>query len=122
MAIYLKVEGLDQLKGKLKRMDRGTRNETLREGLKPGAEVVLAEAQRLAPVLSGELRDSLLIREYKTARVGVYSPLVYAPVIEFGWAAHGIEPQPYLRPALDENVRRVQRLFVDEMSEQLGLD
>lgn len=117
----VRLTGNEELGAKLKQMKRGTKNEKLRQAIRPGAETVLREARRRAPVLSGELRDSLRIVERQSARVDIESPLLQAPVIEFGWPSRGIKPQPYMRPAIHENRDEVFDEIEGELQEIMGL-
>lgn len=117
----VRLTGNKEIGAKLKQMKRGTKNEKLRQAIRPGAETVLREARRHAPVLSGELRDSLRIVERQSARVDIESPLPQAPVIEFGWPSRGIKPQPFMRPALHENRRDVVDEIEDELQGIMGL-
>lgn len=71
------------------------------------ADRVLAEARRLAPVLTGTLRRSLTVVEVRNARgqteyrVGWdLSIAEYGPAVEFG--TEDTAPQPHLRPAANK--------------------
>ncbi|RIK36774.1 MAG: hypothetical protein DCC55_26245 [Chloroflexi bacterium] len=113
--------GNKELAATLKKMERGTKNENLRKAMRAGAEIVLADAKRRVPQKTGELRDSIQIQELQSARVDVGSPLVQAPVIEFGWPGHNIKPQPYMRPAFHENRDQVLEAIEREMQGIMGL-
>ena len=98
-------------------------------------------AKEKAPKKSGELRRSIASRIEQDGNdlIGVvYTPLEYAPYVEFGtglfaeeegrqdvpwhyqddegnWhSTSGMKPQPYLRPALDENREQVLRILKGE--------
>lgn len=102
------------------------------------AALVEREAKIKAPKGAGELRRSIKskIEENGDDIVGiVYTPLEYAPYVEFGtglfaenggrkdvpwnyqddegeWhSTSGQHPQPFLRPALDENREEVKRII-----------
>lgn len=77
------------------------RSEDLLQGLAPRME---SEAYRLAPILTGELRESIQatvgqdgrgVRLVLAAGVGGLAP--YAPYVELGTSR--MRAQPYLRPA-----------------------
>jgi hypothetical protein len=54
-------------------------------------------ARGLAPKLSGRLANSVHAQPVEGG-ISVASQLVYAGVIEHGWAAHGITAHPFLVP------------------------
>jgi hypothetical protein len=53
------------------------------------------------PVRTGRLAASIQVLDAGPAEATVGSSLVYAPVIESGWAAHGIEARHFLQHAAD---------------------
>ena len=55
-------------------------------------------ARGLAPKRTGRLASSVRATPGE-GEVSVSSSLVYAGVIEYGWAAHGISAHPFLVPA-----------------------
>ena len=120
MALTIKLKGMEKVRADLKQMERGAKNEKLREAMQVGGELVRADAMRRAPVKDGDLRNSIRIRNLARG-VEVYSPLVYAPVIEYGWPGHGIEPQPFMRAALYENFDQVQQAIERKLHELMGL-
>lgn len=61
-------------------------------------QLIRERAATRAPKRSGALSRSI-VSASDGSNVSVSSGLVYAPVIHFGWAAHGIEPHPFLIPA-----------------------
>lgn len=64
---------------------------------------VAHDAQAGAPKRSGKLAGSVRAGKAKT-RATIYAGgarVPYAPVIEYGHAARGIRPQPFMRPAAD---------------------
>lgn len=99
--------------------------------------MVERRAKELAPKgRTGELRNSISYRVEGDVGI-VYNPLEYAPYVEWGtglfskhpmggrqdvpwryqdekgewYTTYGMEPQPFLRPALDENREEIMRLF-----------
>lgn len=101
-----------------------------------GAKVIVAEARRLAPVLSGQLRDSIdadlgtregtsvqLTRGGVTASIGPRLPEGwYGHFPEFGTAE--MPATPYLRPALASReaqaVERIADVIRIELREEVG--
>jgi len=67
---------------------------------------VEAEAKLRAPVDTGHLRRSISheVENSETqSKAYVGSNAEYAAATEFGVASKNIKPQPYLRPAIEEN-------------------
>lgn len=69
-------------------------------------EEVAQVAQRMAPVLTGALRDSIAAHsgEGSGASSEIIADVPYAAFVEFGTSQMAAEP--FLRPALDEVVGR----------------
>lgn len=113
--------------------------------LEKACMMVERRAKQLAPKgRTGNLRNSMSYRIEGDAGI-VYNPLEYAPYVEFGtglfsvhpmggrtdvpWAYKdeetgeliwtcGQHPQPFLRPALDENREEILRLFRGGITKQ----
>lgn len=131
----MQFSGLD---GILSAMDRLTNFEKLKPAMQKGCQLVVRDAVKKAPKGNGELRRSIT---FKVERNGdniqgiVYTPLLYAPYVEFGtglfaenggrldvpwcyqddegkWhSTSGMPPSPYLRPALEENRVQIMRIL-----------
>jgi len=74
--------------------------------------LVERDAKILCPVLTGRLRSSITHEvEGTTGRVG--SNVEYARAVELGSEdpAYNRAPQPYLRPALHKNEKKILELF-----------
>lgn len=135
MAVDIYVEGLD---GVLERLENIVDNDKLTQSLKKACALVEREAKIKAPKDTGELRRSITseVRQDGTDLIGVvFTPLEYAPYIEYGtglfaeeggrqdvpwhykddegnWhTTSGQRPQPYLRPALNENREEIKRIL-----------
>ena len=99
---------------------------------------VQASAKKLAPArkkLGGRLRGSITTRVEKEADriVGATGTVVtYAPYVEYGTGQRGdpavehredwpgMDPQPFLRPALNENRELIKQGMVDEIRKELA--
>ena len=107
--------------------------------LAKACSLLVAEAVKKAPKGNGELRRSIKFKIENTDDeiIGVvYSNLLYAPYVEYGtgkeaennggrqdvpwhyqtddgkWhSTRGMKPQPYFRPALDENRNEIIRIL-----------
>ncbi len=104
------IEGVDELKRQLKRLDTKVRTSIVRSGLREGAKVAKQAAEAKAPVDSGFLRDNIKIKTRKrgdkiTAIVGFAEDAYYGRFIELG--TKHMSAKPFLRPALDENQRQI---------------
>ena len=74
--------------------------------------MVVRDAKKLCPVDTGRLRASITHEiEGTTGRVG--SNVEYARAVELGSEdpAYNRRPQPYLRPALHKNEKKILKLF-----------
>lgn len=85
--------------------------------LEASALVVEGSAQNLAPVDTGNLRNSITHEvEGKEARVG--TNVEYAPFVELGTVK--MAAQPYLNPALEQNKGNIKKIFADALKEAMG--
>lgn len=125
----IKIEGLEKLNEKLEKLANG---ENITQAIETACAVVERDAKTNAPSGdTGDLRRSISSRiENKDGEIigVVYSPLEYAPYVEFGtglfakdgngrkdvpwfykddkgnWhITSGMKPQPFLFPALNDN-------------------
>jgi HK97 gp10 family phage protein len=75
------------------------------------------QAKKNCPVLTGRLMSSIFHRVTfpvaNTLKGEIGSNVFYAPYVEFGTSKQSAHP--YLRPAIDENVGRIQQIFADEI-------
>lgn len=128
------LEGLDDVLDKLNSV---TDVENLSRALGKACALVERSAKQKAPKGDGHLRRSITSKVDKNLLIGtVYTPLEYAPYVEYGtglfaedgngrkdvpwhyqdekgeWhTTSGMKPQPYMRPALDENRQEIIRLL-----------
>lgn len=129
----IEFDGLDDV---LKSLEKPISQERLDKILMKACLVVEAAAREKAPKDKGDLARSITSRVEDNAGI-VYTPLEYAPYVEYGtglfaeggngrkdvpWAyedeetgeliwTSGQHPQPYMRPALDENREEVKRIL-----------
>lgn len=108
--------GWREAERKLARMSAGVPQDRQRAALHAGGEIVAAEARRLAPFLTGDLRDSIIVADGRDARIygklnlpemSVFigpagstedGDVYYAKFQEFGWLDH--PGSPFMRPAI----------------------
>ena len=131
----VEVEGLD---GVLMRLNDIAKVDGLTMTMGRACAVVERSAKQKAPKDKGELRRSITSRvDEKTGEIRgvIYTPLEYAPYVEFGtglfaeehgrtdvpWSYQsddgewhtttGQKPQPFLRPALEENRTKIKQIL-----------
>ena len=140
MASDIRIEGLEEV---FEMLDNIADPNKLRMAIGRACALVERSAKQKAPKGTGELRRSITS---KVDIVGddvvgtVFTPLEYAPYVEFGtglfaenggrtdvpwcykddegeWhSTSGMKPQPYLRPALEENREEILRLLREGVS------
>lgn len=101
-SFQVRVEGAREFRSALRAISREW-PKVMREANLRAAQTVVSEAKRRAPVLTGRLRDSIKAGATQRAgyiKAGTSIRIPYAPVQEFGWPGHNIEPQPYVYPAI----------------------
>lgn len=127
----VKVEGLTEI---IATLDKLGNIENIVGGIEQGCAAVERDAKMKAPKNTGELKRSITSKVENEGRqvVGeVFTPLEYAPYVEYGtglfaekggrkdvpwnykddkgeWhSTNGQRPQPFMRPALQENRERI---------------
>lgn len=110
----------------------------LAKALGKACALVERSAKQKAPKGNGELRRSITSKVEGDVGI-VYTPLEYAPYVEFGtgifaesggrtdvpwnykddegnWhTTSGMHPQPYMRPALNENREEIKRILKESI-------
>ena len=131
----IQFEGLNEV---LSALEETMSPEQLTAALTKACLLVERSAKQKAPKGNGDLRRSITseVRNEGDEIVGVvYTPLEYAPYVEYGtglfaeeggrqdvpwcykddegeWhSTSGMKPQPYMRPALDENREEIIRIL-----------
>lgn len=137
----IRFEGLEEVIDTLDSLIDGSK---LEAALGQACALVEASAKQKAPKDTGELRRSITskIEQQGDDWVGVvYTPLEYAPYVEYGTGLFAVEggradvpwsyqndkgewistsgqkPQPYLRPALDENREEILRILAEVITD-----
>ena len=127
----IKFEGLEEL---IESIDKLASVENMQAALGKACAVVERSAKQKAPKGNGELRRSITSKVEGLEGV-VYTALEYAPYVEYGtglfaeeggrkdvpWCyqddrgewhtTSGQHPQPFMRPALDENREEILRIL-----------
>lgn len=145
----IRVTGLAQLQALLDELPARIEGNVVRGGLRAAANVVQAEAKRLAPVgKTGALRDSIRVslrskhgRISATVKAG-NAKAFYAHMVEFGTARHWIKPKnrkslfvagllreavdhpgakkkPFMRPAIDGKADQAIEAMANYLRERI---
>ena len=123
----VEFEGAEKL---IARLDKMSDEAALKKSLETAALLVERSAREKAPKDTGALRRSIRSKVEGLEGI-VYTPLEYAPYIEYGtglfaegngrkdvpwnyqddkgnWhSTSGLKPQPFMRPSLDENRQKI---------------
>lgn len=133
----VRVDGMEDV---LDAIDELADIETIQAALKKACMIVERSAKQKAPKgRTGELARSIESKVEGTEGI-VFTPLEYAPYVEFGtglfaeergradvpwvykdergnwYTTYGMHPQPYMRPALNENREEIIRIIEEGMS------
>ena len=88
-----------------------------RGGLEAASLIVEADAKLRAPVDLGNLKGSITHKVTSDEEAKIGTNVDYAPYLEYG--THKMAAQPYLRPALDSNKARIEKMIGDVIGKAL---
>lgn len=133
--VDIRIEGLE---GIVENLDKMMNTAQMKAAMGKACALVERSAKQKAPKGTGELRRSITSKvevEGNDVIGVVFTPLEYAPYVEFGtglfaeeggrtdvpwnyqddegeWhSTSGMRPQPYMRPALNENREQIKRIL-----------
>lgn len=136
----IRIDGLEEV---LERLDSVANVENIKQAMGKACALVEGAAKRKAPKDTGELRRSITSKVESDGNdiLGIiYTPLEYAPYVEYGtgifaeeegrkdvpwhyqddegnWhSTSGQKPHPYMRPALNENMEQIKRILREAIS------
>lgn len=136
MSAEIKFEGLDEI---LYKLDKISSNANIEEALGTCCAIVEKSAKQKAPKDTGALRRSITSKVEGNQGI-VFTPLEYAPYVEYGtglfaessgrkdvpwnyqddegkWhSTSGQKPQPFMRPALEENKQLIKQILKEELT------
>ena len=136
MSAEIKIEGLDEILYKLGKISS---NANIEEALGTCCAVVEKSAKQKAPKDTGALRRSITSKVEGNQGI-IFTPLEYAPYVEYGtglfaesggrkdvpwnyqddegkWhSTSGQKPQPFMRPALEENKQLIKQILNEELT------
>lgn len=134
----IELEGLEEV---LDSIEKITDPEAINRALGQACALVERSAKQKAPKDTGELRSSITSKVDNFEGI-IYTPLEYAPYVEYGTGIYaeeggrqdvpwrykddegewhvtsGQHPQPFMRPALDENREQIIRLLKEALLKQ----
>ncbi len=137
MSAEIRFEGLD---GILKKLDKISSDANINQALGTCCALVERSAKQKAPKDNGELIRSITSKVEDHVGI-VFTPLEYAPYVEYGtglfaedggrtnvpwhyqdeegeWhSTSGQKPQPFMRPALDENREQILLILKGALTE-----
>ena len=136
MSAEIKFEGLDEV---LYKLDKISSNANIEEALGTCCAIVEKSAKQKAPKDTGALRRSITSKVEGNQGI-IFTPLEYAPYVEYGtglfaesggrkdvpwnyqddegkWhSTSGQKPQPFMRPALEENKALIKQILKEELT------
>lgn len=136
MSAEIKFEGLDEV---LYKLDKISSDANIEEALGTCCAVVEKSAKQKAPKDTGALRRSITSKVEGNQGI-IFTPLEYAPYVEYGtglfaesggrkdvpwnyqddegkWhSTSGQKPQPFMRPALEENKALIKQILKEELT------
>jgi hypothetical protein len=110
MAISMSLKLTDTSKRYLKKFPDSFKK-GFYKGMQEAMRIAEKEAKHNAPVLTGTLRRSIqsdVERQAGDIVGNLYSHLIYSGVIELGFPQRNIAAQPYLEPAIKDNLERFE--------------
>lgn len=136
----IKVDGLEAI---FDRLDGVTDPQAMKRDMGKACALVERSAKQKAPKGNGQLRNSITSKVEDTPegiQGVVFTPLFYAPYVEFGTGLYaeegggrkdvpwhyqddegnwhttsGMKPQQFMRPALNENREEIKRILLGGM-------
>ena len=136
MSAEIKFEGLDEV---LYKLDKISSDANIEEALGTCCALVEKSAKQKAPKDTGALRRSITSKVEGNQGI-IFTPLEYAPYVEYGtglfaesggrkdvpwnyqddegkWhSTSGQKPQPFMRPALEENKALIKQILKEELT------
>ena len=115
----ISIQGVKEVTDSLNKMARDLESNI--ELNKELSTTLSQKASALAPKLTGALASSVVGNpSAEKAQIMAGSAAVpYAGVIEYGWPAKNREPQPYLNPAVNDNMGYIIEKYNDSIQKAI---
>jgi hypothetical protein len=119
MAEAITVEGVKEVIDSLKKLNKDLESNI--ELNKELSTTLSQKASAMAPVLTGALASSVKGNpSAEKAQILAGSAAVpYAGVIEYGWPDRNIDAQPYLNPAVNDNMGYIIEKYNDSIQKAI---
>lgn len=119
------IEGLAEVQELMSEMGEAA-SEVLDKAAKEGSEIVFKAAKQKVPVDTGKLKESLVLKKSKVKNpeiqcnyyVSKKSGAEHFAPVELGTSK--MKAQPFLRPAIDENMKGIQNAINNEVLKAIG--
>lgn len=117
--LSVSLNGVKDLQRQLRRLGTEVERKSLQDAVMAGAEVIRAEASRLAPRRTGRLAaniEAVLVKKRKDqaiAHIGPNKEAWYGIFAELGTSHH--PAQPFLRPAFDSKKDEAMDAAADKL-------
>lgn len=115
----ISIQGAKEVKSSLSKLVKNLeKNEELNKEL---SSTLSQKASAMAPRLTGELASSVVGNPTaEKAQISAGSNAVpYAGVQEYGWPQRNIQAQPYLRPAVYNNIGYIVEKYNDSIQKTI---
>lgn len=116
-AIEFSLKGVNEVKASLDKLEEGIRENI--ELNKELSDTLSQKASAMAPRLTGALASSVVGNPsaQKAQIVAGSASVPYAGVIEYGWPNKNIKAQPYLVPAVNNNMGYIIQKYEDSIKD-----
>lgn len=125
--VTCKVEGLDELENGLLELEPKKARSAMREAMDFAGDFMRVSMALLAPSASGFLARHIVSKitlsgknDEATLSVGPSKEAYYGQFDEFG-SIHNKPPQPFIRPAFEQNKDKWLDVFATKLRDALGL-
>jgi phage gpG-like protein len=118
-AIEITLEGVKEAQAAIDKLARELEsNLTLNKEL---STTLAQKASAMAPRLTGALASSVVGNpsEKKAQILAGSASVPYAGVQEYGWPNRNIQAQPYLRPAVNDNINYIVAKYEDNIKDNI---
>jgi phage gpG-like protein len=128
MAITMRIQerGSKEFRAKMRRLQPPKIGDVHTRALGRGGEQIQKTTRRVflsgrsLQRRSGDLQRSIIVDRTALPRwAEVGSNLRYAPPHEFGWPGHNLPARPFLRPAAERDLEKLQGIYVEEIDRAL---
>jgi HK97 gp10 family phage protein len=122
LKIDLKLKGAPQLKAAFERLGASVQRKVLRKALDASSKIAVQAARENVPVDTGALKSSIISKVSigsKKSQSKIIAPVKYAHFVELGVPKRGVEPQPFLRPAIYDNREAARGQFISGLEDAI---